>query len=186
VTITAVAGETYSFDSGYILQRLFTAGSQRFFTYRNRTECSGLYFCGFKHYTQRATSDSSGTCGSGDTAHLYRFDRNNNITGVAGETYSFDASPYGATLVFSGWQPAQHTVLWQKCSGCFSIVTTVTLNAQPATPAAPTLTATHPTCTLATGSVTITAVAGKLIVLTLEHIQQRSFIADSQRVLRIP
>ncbi|HOZ75954.1 MAG TPA: Ig-like domain-containing protein, partial [Flavobacterium sp.] len=163
VTITAVAGETYSFDSGPYSATLvyggLAAGSSHTVTAQNAAGCISavsnitlnaqppIPAAPVVVVTQPTCTVSTGTI---------------TITGVAGETYSFDASPYGATLVFSGLAAGStHSIVAKNASGCFSIVTTVTLNTQPATPAAPTLTATHPTCTLATGSVTITAVAGE-------------------------
>jgi hypothetical protein len=44
----------------------------------------------------------------------------------------------------------------QNASGCLSPVSNIIINAQPASPSAPTVTVTQPTCTLATGSIMVT------------------------------
>ena len=83
------------------------------------------------------------------------------ITAVAGLTFSFDGGAYSGTLVYGGLAAgSSHAVFAQNAAGCISAISNITLNAQPATPATPILTPTHPTCLVATGSVSITAVAG--------------------------
>jgi gliding motility-associated-like protein len=162
VTITGVAGETYSFDtapySGTLIYAGLAAGSSHTVTARNSDGC----ISGISNITLNAqppipsapvVTVTQPTCTTATGTIT--------ITAVAGETYSFDGSPYGATLVFPGLAAGStHNVIARNGSGCSSAVTTITLNAQPATPAAPTLTATHPTCTVATGTVTITGLAG--------------------------
>lgn len=83
------------------------------------------------------------------------------ITGTTGLTYSFDGSTYTATLIYSGLAAGStHTVTAKNATGCISLVANVVFNAQPPTPAAPTFTVTQPTCTTATGTITITAATG--------------------------
>jgi hypothetical protein len=188
VTITAVAGETYSFDSGPYSATLvysgLAAGSSHTVTAQNAAGCISSV-SNITLNAQPATPAAPTLTATHPTCTLAT--GSVTITAVAGETYSFDSGPYSATLVYSGLAAgSSHTVTAQNAAGCISSVSNITLNAQPATPAAPTLTATHPTCTLATGSVTITAVAGETYSFDSDHILQRLFIADSQRVLRIP
>ena len=51
------------------------------------------------------------------------------ITGVVGETYSFDGGAYSSTLVYSGLtQGSSHTIYAKNSSGCISAVTNSTIN----------------------------------------------------------
>src|SRR6202008_1458752 len=82
---------------------------------------------------------------------------------TAGLTFSLDggayaAYPAGGYTVASG----PHTLTAQNASGCISAVTNITVNAQPPTPAAPTVNVTQPTCTVATGTITITSATAGL------------------------
>ncbi|MGQ2983170.1 T9SS type B sorting domain-containing protein [Flavobacterium sp.] len=77
-----------------------------------------------------------------------------------GYTYSLDGQPYQTGTTFNSVAPGPHTVTVQQNGGCTSAPASITINAQPATPAAPTLTATQPTCTTATGTITVTPAAG--------------------------
>src|SRR6202008_2049614 len=67
-------------------------------------------------------------------------------------------TPAGGYTVASG----PHTLTAQNASGCISAVTNITVNAQPPTPAAPTVNVTQPTCTVATGTITITSATAGL------------------------
>jgi len=53
-----------------------------------------------------------------------------------------------------------YTVTAKNSYGCISAGTSATINAQPPTPVAPTVTLIQPTCTLATGTITVTAPTG--------------------------
>ncbi|MCX6318605.1 MAG: T9SS type A sorting domain-containing protein [Bacteroidetes bacterium] len=77
---------------------------------------------------------------------------------TAGLTFSFDggafaAYPPGGYTASTG----PHTLTAQNASGCTSAVTNITIDAQPPTPAAPVADAVQPTCTLATGTITVTS-----------------------------
>ena len=81
------------------------------------------------------------------------------ITGVTDETYSFNGSPYSATLVYSGLAASSiNTISAKNATGCISPDATATLNAQPATPAAPTASS-QKVCTDGTSNQTLTASA---------------------------
>ena len=68
------------------------------------------------------------------------------ITGVSGETYSFNGGAYSATLVYSGLAASSaNTISAKNAAGCISSNATATLGAQPATPNAPAFTMTQPT-----------------------------------------
>jgi hypothetical protein len=77
---------------------------------------------------------------------------------TAGLTFSLDggayaAYPAGGYTVASG----NHTLTAQNTSTCISAVTNITVNNQPITPGAPTVTVNQPTCTVATGTIIITS-----------------------------
>ncbi|MDQ2718645.1 MAG: hypothetical protein M3Z26_02610, partial [Bacteroidota bacterium] len=79
----------------------------------------------------------------------------------AGITYSKDGVTYtNTTGVFSGMTSGNYNLTAKNSSGCISAITTVTVNAQPARPAAPTITAGGPTTFCTGGSVTLTSSAG--------------------------
>jgi gliding motility-associated-like protein/uncharacterized repeat protein (TIGR01451 family) len=82
----------------------------------------------------------------------------------------------GTTATFSGLSPNNYTFTVTNATGCTSVVsanvvvkaatvvtgcispgTVVTINAQPAIPAAPTTSITQPTCTVTTGTITVTS-----------------------------
>ncbi len=80
----------------------------------------------------------------------------------AGMTYSTDGVTYSNTTgVFPGMAAGSYNLTAKNSGGCISSISSVTVNAQPPTPAAPTASVTaQPTCTLATGTITITAPTG--------------------------
>ena len=79
-----------------------------------------------------------------------------------GMTYSINGSIYtNTTGVFTGVATGTYSVTARSSGGCTSTATSVTVNAQPATPSVPTASATsQPTCSVATGTITITAPTG--------------------------
>ncbi len=83
------------------------------------------------------------------------------ITAPTGMNYSIDGVTYtNTTGVFTGVNPGTYNVTVKNGSGCISSPTSVTVNAQPATPAAPGISAGGPTTFCAGGSVTLTSSAG--------------------------
>jgi gliding motility-associated-like protein len=75
-----------------------------------------------------------------------------------GYTYSTDGTTYtNTTGIFTGLSAANYNVTVKNGSGCTSAITATTIAAQPATPAAPTATVTQPTCSTATGTITVTS-----------------------------
>ncbi|MEO7263428.1 MAG: hypothetical protein ABIW38_00885 [Ferruginibacter sp.] len=83
---------------------------------------------------------------------------------TAGLTFSVNGAAFAAYPVggFVNLAPGQYCVRAQNAAGCISAQTCITINAQPATPSAPTLAAVQPTCTVATGTVTITSATAGL------------------------
>jgi gliding motility-associated-like protein len=167
ITITAVAGETYSLDLGAYSPTLVYAGlatGPHSVTAKNAAGCiSGATIITIN--PQPGTPSAPTLTPTHPTCSLST--GTITITAVAGETYSLDLGPYSATLIYAGLAAGPHSVTAKNAAGCISPAANVTLNPQPGTPAAPTLTPTHPTCSLATGTITITAVAGETYSLDL-------------------
>ncbi|GAB3643008.1 beta strand repeat-containing protein [Spirosoma arcticum] len=88
----------------------------------------------------------------------------------AGLTYSIDGTTYtNTTGSFTGVAPGTYAVTVRNASGCTSPATSVTVTAQPPTPAAPTVSVTsQPSCTLATGTITITAPLGAGLTYSID------------------
>ena len=77
---------------------------------------------------------------------------------TSGLLFSFDSGAYAAYPsggFFAG--EGNHTLSVQTSAGCISANTNIVINAQPSTPVAPTLNIIQPTCTLATGLVTVSS-----------------------------
>ena len=79
-----------------------------------------------------------------------------------GFNYSIDGTTYTNTSgIFTGVAPGTYAVTARNGLGCVSPATSVTVTTQPSTPAAPTVSVTsQPSCTLATGTITVTAPLG--------------------------
>jgi uncharacterized protein (UPF0218 family) len=77
----------------------------------------------------------------------------------SGLTYS-DGGAYQSGTTFSGLTANSYSITVQNAAGCISSPATTSINAQPNTPAQPTLSVTQPTCTVATGTITVTAPLG--------------------------
>jgi hypothetical protein len=79
-----------------------------------------------------------------------------------GLTYSSDGATYSNTNgIFAGLAAGSYNLTAKNSIGCISPVTSVTVNVQPPTPAAPTASVTsQPTCAVATATITITAPTG--------------------------
>ncbi|MRG48903.1 DUF11 domain-containing protein [Chitinophaga sp. SYP-B3965] len=82
------------------------------------------------------------------------------VTPMAGLTYSINGTDYGASGTFTNVAAGTYQVTARNVDGCTSTATQVVINAQPVTPAAPVATPTQPTCAVATGTITVTPVAG--------------------------
>lgn len=83
----------------------------------------------------------------------------------AGITYTITgtlpvvAAVTNATGIFAGLNPGVYDITTTNGVGCISSATSITINAQPATPLAPIATLTQPTCFVSTGAVNITSPA---------------------------
>jgi Secretion system C-terminal sorting domain len=78
---------------------------------------------------------------------------------VAGLTFSLDGGAFIAYPAggFTGIASGNHSVIAKNSSDCLSPNTNIVINPQPTAPAAPTVTVTQPTCTVATGTIIVTS-----------------------------
>jgi hypothetical protein len=78
---------------------------------------------------------------------------------ATGMTYSIGGA-YKSGTTFNAVSPGIYFVTAKNSSGCISAGTSATINAPPLGPAAPTVTVIQPTCTVSTGTITMTAPIG--------------------------
>jgi len=81
------------------------------------------------------------------------------VTLVAGLEYSLDGGAYQSSNIFTGVNSGSHTVTVKNAAGC-TASNTITVDPAPGSPATPQLYQTPPTCTVATGTITVTPIAG--------------------------
>ncbi|WP_029289142.1 hypothetical protein, partial [Pedobacter sp. R20-19] len=86
----------------------------------------------------------------------------------SGLTYSIDGTNYQASTTFNNVASGTYSVTVRNSDGCTSASTSITIDAQPATPAAPTATVIQPTCTTATGTITVTAPTGSGLTYSID------------------
>jgi len=98
------------------------------------------------------------------------------ITAPTGNTltYSIDGTNYQASPIFNNLTPATYSVTVKNTDGCISSATSQIINALPATPAAPTVTAVQPTCTTPTGTINITAPTGTGITYSIDGVNYQA------------
>src|SRR5690606_14022623 len=80
----------------------------------------------------------------------------------AGYEYSIDGGAYQASATFTGVAAGDHNITVRSTTDatCVSAESTVTVNAQPTAPAAPTASVTlQPTCAVVTGTIVVRAPA---------------------------
>ena len=80
-------------------------------------------------------------------------------SGNAGDTYSLDGITYQSSYVFNNKAPGTYTVFVKNSAGCTSAATTAIINAQPASPVTPTITAAPGTAICSGGATTLTSSA---------------------------
>ncbi|MFC4144157.1 DUF7507 domain-containing protein, partial [Pedobacter mendelii] len=85
-----------------------------------------------------------------------------------GITYSIDGTNYQASTSFTAVASGTYSVTVRNGDGCTSSGTSIVINAQPATPAAPTASAIQPTCSTATGTIEVTAQSGTGITYSID------------------
>jgi len=92
----------------------------------------------------------------------------------AGITYSIGGA-YQANGTFNNVTAGTYIVTAQNASGCISTATSVTVNTPPGAPVAPTASVTlQPTCTVATGTIVVTAPTGAGITYSIGGAYQAS------------
>jgi len=78
-------------------------------------------------------------------------------------SFSIDGTTYSNTTgIFTGVTPGTYNLTAKTTNGCISPPTSVTINAQPATPLTPTASLTQPSCSVATGIITVTSAVNGL------------------------
>ncbi|MFM9027616.1 MAG: hypothetical protein ACKOQ6_06435, partial [Bacteroidota bacterium] len=85
----------------------------------------------------------------------------------AGVTYSINGTNYQAGTTFSGLLPGSYNVTARNVSGCTSAPTVAVVNSAPLTPPTPVLSAVQPTCTQASGSITVSSPTGAGITYSI-------------------
>ncbi|WP_202182986.1 beta strand repeat-containing protein, partial [Chitinophaga solisilvae] len=105
------------------------------------------------------------------------------ITAPLGESliYSIDGTNYQQAATFTA-ASGSYQVTVKNTAGCVSAATNAVVNAQPQTPATPTVNVTQPTCTNANGTITITAPLGESLTYSIDgtnYQQAATFTAAS-------
>jgi hypothetical protein len=77
-----------------------------------------------------------------------------------GFQYSINSGPWQSGTNFSGLTSGTYSITAKNANGCISAASIVTIDPQPATPGAPVLAVTQPSCTTNTGVITITSPVG--------------------------
>ncbi|RYD97005.1 MAG: gliding motility-associated C-terminal domain-containing protein, partial [Sphingobacteriales bacterium] len=75
---------------------------------------------------------------------------------TTGLTYSIDETNFQTGTIFANLAPGSYTITVKNADGCTSVSIPILINAIPNAPAVATTTITQPTCTIPTGTVTIT------------------------------
>ncbi len=78
---------------------------------------------------------------------------------TSGLTFSIDGGAYASypTGGYTGITSGSHTVIAQNISGCLSPFANFVINVQPTAPSVPTVNILQPTCSIATGTITVTS-----------------------------
>src|SRR5439155_2295578 len=84
-------------------------------------------------------------------------------------TYSIDGVNFQASTVFNNVTQNTYTLTVNDAGGCSSSAC-VTVNTAPGTPPAPTASVIDPTCTVATGTITVTAPLGAQYTYSIDGI----------------
>ena len=84
-----------------------------------------------------------------------------------GITYSIDGTTFQGGVTFANLLPNSYIITVKNAAGCTSVTNTIIINAAPVTPAIAT-TETQPTCTLPTGSVTVSSPVGTGLTYSID------------------
>nr|WP_322623948.1 T9SS type B sorting domain-containing protein [uncultured Flavobacterium sp.] len=160
ITVTSVTGATYSIDgTNYVTGNIFTGLASGTYpvTIRNAAGCTSAPVSITINAVTGAPAAPAATATQPDCTTATG---TITVTPVAGVTYSIDGTNYVANNIFTGLVPGTYSVTIRNAAGCTSAVTSVTINAAPSAPSAPVVAITQPDCTTATGTITVTLVAG--------------------------
>lgn len=86
----------------------------------------------------------------------------------AGLTYSIDGINFVTTLTFPNLIPGTYTITVKNAAGCTSVTPLITINAVPGAPAVADVTTVQPTCTTATGSITVNSPTGAGLTYSID------------------
>lgn len=93
------------------------------------------------------------------------------ITPIAADImYSIDGTTYQTGTTFNNLNPGNYTVTVKNSAGCTSATGSITINAAPTAPAIASATTIDPTCTIPTGSITVTSPIGADLSYSLDGI----------------
>src|SRR5436189_4852649 len=84
-------------------------------------------------------------------------------------TYSIDGINFQASTVFNNVTPNTYTLTVQDAGGCSSSAS-ITVNTAPSAPPTPTASVVDPTCTVATGAITVIAPLGAQYTYSIDGI----------------
>ncbi|MEL1244742.1 gliding motility-associated C-terminal domain-containing protein [Flavobacterium sp. DGU11] len=75
----------------------------------------------------------------------------------AGFTYNLNGGPFQAETLFDGLTPGTYSITVKNADGCTSVHNNIVINPAPNAPAQAVTTTVQPTCSIPTGSITVTA-----------------------------
>ncbi|MDV6169793.1 lamin tail domain-containing protein, partial [Flavobacterium sp. DG1-102-2] len=87
-----------------------------------------------------------------------------------GLEYSVDGISFQTATSFANLSDGNYTITVRNAAGCTSITPTITINAIPNAPAVATTSVVQPTCSIATGTITVSAPTGTGITYSLDGI----------------
>ncbi|MEI6678556.1 MAG: Ig-like domain-containing protein, partial [Mariniphaga sp.] len=153
------AGETYSFDNGASFQSVNSKSGLAAGSYSIIIKSTGSCNSSAASVTidaQPATPSTPVTSVTQPTCSV----ATGTITATvqnAGETYSFDNGvSFQSSNIKSGLAAGTYQVIIKSTGSCNSAAASATVNTQPATPSMPVTSVTQPTCSVATGTITVT------------------------------
>ncbi|MGV3461448.1 MAG: T9SS type A sorting domain-containing protein [Flavobacterium sp.] len=91
----------------------------------------------------------------------------------AGYTYSINGTDFQTELAFTAVTPNTYTLTAKNSLGC-TMTSSVTVNAQPTAPATPTVTPTQPTCSVATGTIEVSAPTGTGMTYSIDGVNYQA------------
>ncbi|MGQ2983171.1 T9SS type B sorting domain-containing protein [Flavobacterium sp.] len=96
------------------------------------------------------------------------------ITAPTGLEYSLDGMTFQTGTAFAGLTPGTYVVTVRNADGCTSVTGNIVINAVPNPPAPATVAITQPTCTVTSGTLTITAPTGAGLTYSIDGVTFQS------------